>query len=108
MIETTGVAFPSNVSEALSTHLRANAQITVIIDAGRWQRLRISLENLIIGQLSGAHTVLINKTDLVSPEEAEAVEKDAREINGNAIYYHVSGIEEIGANILQAMLDGES
>ncbi|WP_415536487.1 hypothetical protein [Dehalobacter sp. 4CP] len=44
----------------------------------------------------------------MSPEEAEAVEKDAREINGNAIYYCVSGIEEIGANILQVMLDGES
>ncbi|XOF54315.1 MAG: GTP-binding protein [Dehalobacter sp. 4CP] len=52
IIETTGVAFPSNVSEALPTHLRVNAQITVIIDAGRWQRLRIPLENLIIGQLS--------------------------------------------------------
>lgn len=51
IIEATGVAFPGKIAESLRKSLGLESWIVTLIDAKRWQRIRVPLNNLIEGQL---------------------------------------------------------
>ncbi|MEA4807413.1 CobW family GTP-binding protein [Acetobacterium wieringae] len=106
IIEATGVAFPDKIAESLFLNLGVTARIVTIVDAKRWQRIRIPLANLIEGQLNDAELILINKTDLVDAAELNAVKKDLQLQNATAAMYPISGIRPIDESVLKVIHDG--
>jgi G3E family GTPase len=106
VIEATGVAFPDKIAETLFINLGLESQIITLVDAKRWHRIRIPLENLIIGQLNDAQLILLNKTDLVEEAELLAIESELRQLNDVARQFRISGIRPIEAEVLQVMAHG--
>ncbi len=106
IIEATGVAFPDKIAESLFTNLGIVAQIVTLVDASRWQRIRMPLAHLIEGQLSDAHLILINKTDLVEETVLREVEAELRELNSDAAIYLISGIKPIDERLLKVIQNG--
>lgn len=84
VVESTGVAYPKRMKEVIQTTFGIEPRICIVVDAKRWHRLLIPMANLITGQLEEADTVLINKTDLVSPEVLEAIRKSVFLFNDQA------------------------
>lgn len=106
IIEATGVAFPDKIAESLFTNLGIVSQNVTIVDASRWKRIRIPLENLIEGQLRGAHLILINKTDLVDESELMDVETELGKLNSGAAIYRINGIKPIDERLLKVIQNG--
>jgi G3E family GTPase len=85
IIETTGLANPAPVAqtffvdEGVRAKTRLDAIVTVVDAKNLPARLEDSAEAA--AQIAFADVIVLNKTDLVSPEELEAVEGKIREIN---------------------------
>lgn len=106
IIEATGVAFPDKIAESIFSNLELESRVVTLIDAKRWKRIRIPLANLIEGQLSDAHFILINKTDLVDEGELTEIEKELGNLNQNAVRFRISGIKPINEKIFQVIENG--
>lgn len=93
IIEATGLAYPENI---LSTILRHNreiidkALIVTVVDAQRWEEFYAATPLLIQYQVEDGHVILLNKIDLVTPEEQKAVAEQVAKINPKAPIYPVS------------------
>ncbi len=85
IIETTGLANPAPVAqtffvdEGVRARARLDAIVTVVDALNLPQRLRDSAEAE--AQIAFADVVVLNKTDLVTPEQLDAVEQQIRRIN---------------------------
>ena len=85
LIETTGLANPAPVAqtffvdEGVRAKARLDAIVTVVDAKNLFARLDDSAEAA--AQIAFADVIVLNKTDLVSPEELEAVETRIRAIN---------------------------
>jgi len=108
IIETTGVAYPSNMRKNLKEHLNLDTRIVIIADAARWNRILIPLNNLIVGQLEGADVVLINKTDLVDEATLDKVEKDILGFEPQTTVFRVSALQDIPAEIWDKVIGEEA
>ena len=92
LIETTGLADPAPVAQTffVDDDVRQRTwldSIVTVVDARHvFQRLSDSHEAL--EQIAFADVLLLNKTDLVSADELEAVETRIRSINPTAIIHH--------------------
>jgi G3E family GTPase len=92
LIETTGLADPSPVAqsffvdEGLRTHTTLDAIVTVVDAKHLLARLADSHEAE--EQVAFADVIVLNKTDLVTPEELAAVEARIRTINRAARIHH--------------------
>lgn len=94
LIETTGLADPAPVAQTffVDDEIRAQLKLDAIVTIVDAKHLGIHLddekdegvENEALEQLAFADRVLINKIDLVTPEEVDAVEQRVRSINANA------------------------
>jgi len=88
IIETTGLADPAPVAqtffvdEEVRSRTRLDAIVTVADAKHLPQRLEDSHEAM--EQIAFADVILLNKTDLVSPEEVDALEHRIRGINPHA------------------------
>ena len=91
LIETTGLADPVPVAQTffMDEDVRAKTKldaIVTVVDAKHLpQRLADSHEAA--DQIAFADVIILNKTDLVTPAELEAVEKTIREINRFAVIH---------------------
>ena len=99
VVETTGVAFPQSIQANLMQALKLDSTICVLADASRWARLRIPLATVLEDQIKGSDAVLINKTDLVSAEVMNEVERDIFEIEPNTRIIRISAIGEIPCDV---------
>lgn len=81
IIEATGVAYPASMKRNLKNALDLDTDIITLVDAQRWDRLLLAMENLLLGQLEDCRLALINKTDLVSPEQVEKIRAYIEKIN---------------------------
>lgn len=106
IIESTGVAFPSNIAEVIYNSLGISARIITIIDASRWKRIHVPLANLIEGQLDKADIILINKIDLVDEKNLKTIETDVQNINSDANLYRINGTKQIDIRVLQEIIYG--
>ena len=85
IIETTGLANPAPVAqtffvdEGVRARTRLDAIVTVVDAKNLPARLSDSAEAA--AQIAFADVIVLNKTDLVTPEELEAVEAEIRKIN---------------------------
>ncbi len=76
VIETTGIAYPKNMQENLKNAVGYDSRIVILVDAARWNRLLIPMNNLLRGQIVGSDAVLINKTDLADAATLSKIESD--------------------------------
>ncbi len=94
IIETTGLANPAPVAqtffvdEDVRARTRLDAIVTVVDAKHLPQRLRDSHEAA--DQIAFADVIVLNKTDLVTPEELAAVEDRIRAINRFAEIHHTT------------------
>ena len=82
VLEATGVAVPSSMAQALAPHAK-EVRTCVLVDASRWQRIRVPLEILLRGQLESADVILVNKCDLVDESDLESIKNEALEYAGS-------------------------
>jgi G3E family GTPase len=88
LIETTGLADPAPVAqtffvdEEMKTELRLDGIVTVVDAKHVWQHIDDSMECK--EQIAFADVILLNKTDLVAPDELEKLEARIRSMNAIA------------------------
>lgn len=104
VVESTGVAYPGRMKEVILKTFGIESRIAIVVDAKRWRRLLGPLENLIIGQLEDADAVLINKTDLVLPEELEGISQSIDTFNKQAHQHAVCATRTIERAVWESVL----
>jgi len=97
MIETTGMADPGPVAQSffvddeMQARLKLDAIVTVIDAKHVWQHIDTSMETK--EQIAFADVILLNKTDLVSPEELDRLENRIRSMNAAATLHRTQQSE---------------
>ncbi|NLO48332.1 MAG: GTP-binding protein [Clostridiales bacterium] len=104
IIEATGVAYPRQIKESIEMYFHIPVKILCVADAKRWKRLRRAMSQLIEAQLELADCILLNKVDLVSEEEADAVLADIRTFNENAVLHKTTGILPVDEAVWEAIV----
>jgi G3E family GTPase len=101
IMEATGVANPDGIRETLEEGYQSKLPIKMccLADAGRWKRMLKPLGHIIQAQLDGAHLILINKVDLVTPEVLKEVDDSVRSFNNSAEIFHISALKPIDTEI---------
>ena len=97
ILEATGVAAPDNMADNIRKYGSCDVRIVTLVDASRWNRIKIALAILLAAQLEHADVICINKIDLADEEQIELIENDVRNINGTAAILHVSASEPMTA-----------
>lgn len=90
-IEATGVAHPVEILDAclspvIAPHVDVKSIIS-IVDSKRWMdrsRLNNQLQKLLEEQIRFGDQILLNKSDLISPDEQESIQSEVAEINPRA------------------------
>jgi G3E family GTPase len=101
IIETTGIAYPGNMQENLKSAAKLDSRIVILVDAYRWNRLLLPMNNLLRGQIEGSDAVLINKTDIVDSETILKIERDILGMEPRAVILRISALQEIPAEVWQ-------
>ena len=91
IIETTGLANPAPVAQTffVDEGVRSKARLDAIVTVADAKHLPQRLEDSheAADQIAFADVIVLNKTDLVTPEELEAVEEKIRSINRFAVIH---------------------
>ena len=104
LLETTGLANPGPVAQTffmddeIGTKLALDGIVTVVDAKHIYPRLEDSQETR--EQIAFADVILINKTDLVTPEELIGLEARIRKMNGAAKIFHTQNSQTELENIL--------
>lgn len=92
IVETTGLADPVPVAQTffMDDDVRAKSQLDAVIALVDAKHLPLRLKDSLEAedQIAFADVVLLNKTDLVSPQELADVEATVRAINPSAVIFH--------------------
>lgn len=99
VVESSGVAYPKAMQALIQTTFGITPRITIVVDAKRWPRLLVAMQNLITGQLEAADTILINKTDLVSATVLKTIQTSVSAYNDNATQLPISATIPIAAAV---------
>jgi G3E family GTPase len=97
MIETTGLADPAPVvqtffiDERIRSEFQLNGVVTVVDSKHVWQQIDHSTEAR--EQIAFADLVLLNKMDLINPEDLQELEYKIRNLNGAARIYQTRNSE---------------
>jgi G3E family GTPase len=91
IIETTGLANPAPVAQTffVDDNVKAKARLDAIVTVVDAKHLpaRLADSHEAADQIAFADVIVLNKTDLVTPEELEAVEATIRSINKFAVIH---------------------
>lgn len=104
VIETTGIAYPKNMQENLKNAVGYDSRIVILVDAVRWNRLLLPMNNLLRGQLVGSDAVLINKTDLADEATLEKMERDILGFEPNAVIRRISALADIPPDVWNTVI----
>ena len=105
IVEATGVAYPGNIRDVVLKYRDIDSYILTIVDSQRWNKIKVGLAKLLIGQLKDSMTILINKTDLIDAEELERVKEDVLSYNEELGILPISAIKEIPEEIFINILN---
>ena len=106
IVETTGIAYPKNMQENLKNAINMDSRIVVLIDASRWNRLLIPMNNLLRGQIEGSDAVLVNKTDLVDSDALAKIEQDVLGMEPDATILNISALSDIPDDVWRKVTGG--
>ena len=88
IVESTGVAQPGELTEALadaSMKLKVDiGPLVTVVDAAKFPRLLSMLGEFYVAQIENADIVILNKADLVTPEQLDEASGQIREMNAGA------------------------
>lgn len=88
IVEATGVAQPADMVETLTDasmkHKLDIGPLVTVVDAAKYSRLQNALGDFYQGQIENADILVLNKADLASADELEAVRKEVSELNPHA------------------------
>ena len=84
ILEATGVATPDSMRDNIEKYAELPVRIVTLVDAARWERIRVALQMLLQNQLEPADVICVNKTDLVDAQQVGEVERQVREMNATA------------------------
>lgn len=103
IVETTGLADPAPVAQTffVDEDVREKTQLDAVITVvdAKHLLLRLADSNEAQEQIAFADIILINKTDLVTPEELKKVEAAVKRINPYAVIHHTQKAQ-IDVNLL--------
>ena len=105
IMEATGVAMPDTIRESLKNKLNIDAQIVCVTDVKRWPKLIRAMAPVVTMQLTGAHTVLVNKVDLVDDDAVQTAMASIRELNPAAKIRTCSALENVDPSYLDEIVD---
>lgn len=103
ILEASGAAVPERICQA-AERLNFPVRSCVLVDAQRWRRIRVPLEHLLEGQLRGADLILVNKADLVTPEELSFVIQDLKSRWESPVLRQISLLEPLPEDLSQCIL----
>lgn len=93
ILEATGVATPETMRNSIMKYTDLPVRVITIVDASRWEKIRVALEMLLRNQLEPADAICINKIDLVDEDQIAEVERSVREMNAVAPIVRMSAAE---------------
>jgi G3E family GTPase len=105
ILETTGIAYPRLIQENLQHGLGLSSSICILVDAARWSRLLLPMNALLRGQIEGSDCVFVNKIDLVSDEQLEAVEKDILGFEPKAVILRIAAAQPVPTEIWKTAVE---
>ena len=106
ILEATGMATPDTMANNLRKYGGYPVRIVTLVDASRWQRIKLALQILLTSQVEPADIVWVNKIDLAEGGSEALVEIDAdvHAINPDVPIVHVSASEPVDAGLLDTVL----
>ena len=104
MIEATGMALPVSVKNKLKEAFGIDSVMLTLTDASRWKKLFRITPEFVQGQLEGADTVLMTKTDKVDAETLAQVYASVKALSGPAQVYPVCALEPINEKIFEELM----
>ena len=104
IIEATGVATPDTMANNLRKYGGYPVRIVTLVDASRWQRIKMALQILLTAQIEPADIVCANKIDLVDSDALAETDDDVRAINPNVPIVHMSASDPIDGDLLDKVL----
>lgn len=105
VVEATGVAYPLQIKENVESCFGVRVGVLCLADAQRWRRLKNAMSMLIESQLQNANWILLNKSDLASPEQLDEIEADIRGINGTAKVWRTVANQPMDSGIWAAVAE---
>ena len=95
IVETTGLAYPGLIQDNLSAGIGMDSRVCTVVDVSRWKRLMNAMRELFVGQTERADVILMNKTDLVSEQVLNDVERDIAKMNPDAVRIATSAVGHV-------------
>ena len=93
ILEATGVATPETMRNSIMKYTDLPVRVITIVDAARWEKIRVALEMLLRNQLEPADAICINKIALVDEDQIAEVERSVRKMNAVAPIVRMSAAE---------------
>lgn len=94
LIEPTGVAFPLRIKEQIEKMDFgpgvSMGPIVSLIDSSKFEDLMEHSRAAIVKQVENADIILLNKKDLLNPQQLEKIEVTVKEVNSHAHFYALS------------------
>ena len=104
IVETTGLAYPGLIQDNLSAGIGMESRVCTVVDVSRWKRLMNAMRELFVGQTERADVILMNKTDLVSEQVLNDVERDIAKMNPDAVRIATSAVGHVEDYIWDVVL----
>lgn len=104
IVETTGLAYPGLIQDNLLAGIGMESRVCTVVDVSRWKRLMNAMRELFVGQTERADVILMNKTDLVSEQVLNDVERDIAKMNPDAVRIATSAVGHVEDYIWDVVL----
>lgn len=104
ILEATGVATPDTMANNLRKYGGYPVRIVTLVDASRWQRIKLALQILLTAQIEPADIVCVNKVDLAEVDVLEEIDSDVHEINPDVPIVRMSASESVDAALLDRVV----
>ena len=79
-------------------------RIVTLVDAARWQRIKLALQMLLTAQIEPADIVCVNKVDLAEDDVLDEIEDDVHAINSDVPIVRMSASEPVDAALLDRIV----
>lgn len=104
ILEATGVATPDTMANNLVKYGGYPVRVVTLVDASRWQRIKMALQILLTAQIEPADIVCVNKVDLAEPGMLEEIDVDVHAINPGVPIVRLSASEPVDPALLDKIV----
>ena len=104
ILEATGMATPDTMANNLRKYGGYPVRVVTLVDASRWQRIKLALQILLTAQIEPADIVCVNKVDLAEAETLAEIDDDVHAINANVPIVRMSASDPVDAEVLDTVL----